>query len=68
MAGDRRYGFEIKRAESPRLTPSMRSALETLDLERLDVVHAGERSYRLAPGVRALPAGRLASELAPLRG
>ena len=68
VAGDRRYGFEIKRAESPRLTPSMRSALETLDLERLDVVHAGERSYRLAPGVRALPAGRLASELSPLRG
>ena len=67
VAGGRRYGFEIKRAESPRLTPSMRSALETLDLHRLDVVHAGERPYKLAPRVRAVPAARLASELRPLR-
>ena len=67
VAGDRRYGFEIKRAESPRLTSSMRSALETLSLERLDVVHAGQRSYSLARRVRALPAARLAAELRPIR-
>lgn len=67
VAGNRRYGFEVKRAEAPRLTASMRSAVETLDLRRLDVVHAGERLYRLAPRVRALPAVRLATELRPLR-
>ena len=67
VAGSRRYGFEVKRTEAPRLTPSMRSALETLDLRRLDVVHAGQRSYRLAPRVRALPAAQLATELRPLR-
>ncbi|MCY4078490.1 MAG: DUF4143 domain-containing protein, partial [Acidobacteria bacterium] len=67
VAGERRYGFEIKRAESPRLTSSMRSALETLSLERLDVVHAGQRSYSLARRVRALPATRLAAELRPIR-
>ncbi len=67
VAGERRYGFEIKRAESPRLTSSMRSALETLSLERLDVVHAGQRSYSLARRVRALPAARLAAELRPIR-
>lgn len=67
VAGARRYGFEVKRTEAPRLTPSMRSALETLDLRRLDVVHAGQRTYRLAPRVRAVPAARLAAELRPLR-
>ena len=68
LAGDRRYGFEVKRTETPRLTASMRSALEALGLHRLDVVHAGERLYRLAPRVRALPAAHLAAELRPLRG
>ena len=68
VAGHRRYGFEVKRTEAPRLTASMRYALETLDLQRLDVVHAGERLYKLAPRVRALPAAQLANELRPLRG
>ena len=68
LAGDRRYGFEVKRTETPRLTASMRSALEALGLHRLDVVHAGERLYRLAPRVRALPAAHLAAELRPLHG
>ena len=67
-AGNRRYGFEVKRTEAPRLTTSMRSALETLDLQRLDVVHAGQRLYQLAPRVRALPAAQLSTELRPLPG
>lgn len=66
LAGNRRYGFEVKRAEAPRLTASMRTAFETLRLERLDVVHAGAQSYRIAPGIRALPATELNSTLRPL--
>ncbi|MYH53482.1 MAG: ATP-binding protein [Gemmatimonadetes bacterium] len=66
MAGSRRYGFEVKRSEAPRLTKSMRSALETLRLDRLDVVHAGTERYRLAPRVRALPAGELVGTLRAL--
>lgn len=68
VAGNRRYGFEVKRTEAPRLTPSMRSALATLGLERLDVVHAGTERYRMAPKIRALPAADLAATLRPLRG
>ena len=68
VAGHRRHGFEVKRTEAPRLTASMRSAMETLDLQRLDVVHAGRRLYNLAPRVRALPAAQLTAELRPLRG
>ena len=66
-AGNRRYGFEIKRSEAPRLTPSMRSALATLGLERLDVVHAGTDRYRMASKIRALPAADLAATLRPLQ-
>ena len=66
-AGERRYGFEVKRAEAPRLTPSMRSAFQTLRLERLDVFHAGTQSYGLAEGIRAMPATEMNSVLHPLR-
>ncbi|WP_419942346.1 ATP-binding protein [Candidatus Palauibacter sp.] len=65
IAGQRRYGFEVQRSEAPRLTRSMRSAVETLNLDRLDVVHAGTERYRLAPSVRALPAAELAGAFAP---
>jgi hypothetical protein len=66
VRGQRRYGFEFKRTDSPRLTPSMRSACETLSLERLDVIHAGSRSFPLAPRVRAVAAGDLLTAVEPL--
>lgn len=66
MDGSRRYGFEVKRSEAPRLTRSMRSAVETLKLDRLEVVHAGTQRYRLASGVRALPTVEVVDSLRPL--
>ena len=66
-AGERRYGFEVKRAEAPRLTPSMRSSFETLKLDRLDVIHAGTQRYQLAEGIRALPATEMNTVFGPLR-
>jgi predicted AAA+ superfamily ATPase len=51
----RRIGVEIKRADAPRLTPSMRSALEDLRLDRLLVVYPGERRYVLADTVEVVP-------------
>ena len=68
MDGARRYGFDVKRSEAPKLTRSMRSALETLNLDRLDVVHAGTERYEMAPRVRALPAARLVEALRAQRG
>lgn len=59
MSGARRYGFVVKRSETPRLTRSMRSATETLKLDRLDVVHAGTEPYEMARRIRALLAARL---------
>ena len=38
-----------------------------LRLQKLWVVHAGERAGDLAPGIRAVPLTQLAVELKPLR-
>lgn len=58
----RRTGVEIKRADAPRLTPSMRTALTDLSLDRLLVIYPGERRYTLAENVEVLPAPLLAEE------
>jgi uncharacterized protein len=60
--GGRRTGVEIKRADAPRLTPSMRSALTDLGLDRLLVVYPGERSYKLSENIEVIPVSRLAEE------
>jgi predicted AAA+ superfamily ATPase len=52
----RRVGVEFKRADAPRLTPSMRIALEDLALDALLVVYPGDRTYRLAERVHVVPA------------
>lgn len=51
----KRVGFEFKFADAPRLTRSMRTALEDLGLHRLYVVYPGDRQYDIAERVRALP-------------
>ena len=56
-------GFEIKRTTAPRFTPSMKSALNDLGLQRIDVIHAGEAGFPLARRVRAIPAARILREL-----
>ena len=64
--GARRLGFEFKRTASPVVTPSMRSAMQSLHLDALFVVHAGDASFSLGPKIRALAAARLTEELEPL--
>jgi predicted AAA+ superfamily ATPase len=66
VRGRLRLGYEIKRTSSPRLTPSMRSALADLKLTRLDVIHAGERTFPLAERVRAVSASRLLKDIEAL--
>lgn len=48
-------GVEIKHHDAPRLTRSMRVAMEDLKLRELLVVYPGNREYALAEGVRAVP-------------
>jgi len=67
IRGRRRYGFEFKRTTSPRVTPSMRSALSDLKLNRLDVIHAGENTFPLAEKIRAVSWQRLLVDVQPLK-
>lgn len=58
----RRIGFEIKLTSSPAVTPSMRSALDVLELNQLYVVCAGgEKAWPLAERITALPLAALAT-------
>ena len=58
--GGRRVGIECKRVDAPRLTPSMRIALEDLALDHLFVFYPGERPYPLTERVTVLPLSSLA--------
>jgi uncharacterized protein len=67
MRGRRRLGFEFKRTAAPALTRSMHVALADLGLERLDVLHAGEHTFPLAPQIRAVAARRMLEDVPVLR-
>ena len=67
LRGRRRYGFEFKRTTSPRVTPSMRSALSDLKLNRLDVIHAGENTFPVGEKIRAVSWQRLLVDVQPLK-
>jgi len=66
VRGRQRLGFEIKRTTSPQITPSMRIALADLNLNRLDVIHAGEQTFPLAKKIRAVALTRLLEDVKPL--
>lgn len=68
VRGQRRLGFEVKRTAAPRVTPSIRTALDDLHLERVDVIYVGQETFPLAERVRALPLSRLHEDLEPLDG
>jgi predicted AAA+ superfamily ATPase len=51
----KRHGFEIKYTETPRITKSMLMAIETLRLDRLDVIYPGKETFLLGDKIRATP-------------
>jgi hypothetical protein len=51
----RRYGVEFKFSDAPGVTRSMRTAVESLSLERLWVIAPVKSRYELAPGIDACP-------------
>jgi hypothetical protein len=66
VRGRRRLGFEVKRTTSPSATRSLRSARELLRLDRLDLVHAGDHTFPLTEGIRAVAFARIAEDVEPL--
>lgn len=57
----RRIGVEVKRQDAPRLTPSMRHALDDLRLDHLAVLYPGSQEFKLAENVQVVPAVALAT-------
>jgi len=64
IRGARRFGFEFKRTDAPKRTRSMLAALESLQLERIDVIYPGDRAYPMHERIRAVPLEGLVDELA----
>lgn len=58
--GSVRMGVECKRTDAPRITPSIRIALEDLSLERVVIIYPGTKRYPLADNVEAVPLTHLA--------
>ena len=53
------WGVELKYSEAPKLTKSMKSAIEELSLEHLWVVYPGDTSYSLSSNASAVPINNL---------
>jgi len=60
MRQGQRIGIEVKRQDAPRLTPSMRIALDDLGLDQLTVLYPGDAICDLAERVRVVPLAWLA--------
>lgn len=64
--GGRRIGFEIKLADAPTMTKSLRAAVEDLRLDHVYVVYPGNQRYGLADAVEACPVKAIAPALLQL--
>lgn len=56
-----KYGVEIKRADAPVMTPSLRIALEDLKLERIMVIYPGDKRYELHKKISVIPFNKIIS-------
>ena len=66
LRAGRRYGFEVKFADAPAPTRSMREVSKDLRLDHLWVVHPGRHRIPLGQGMDAVPLGELSRLLAEL--
>ncbi|MEO6624584.1 MAG: ATP-binding protein [Burkholderiaceae bacterium] len=55
LRGRRRIGVEFKRADVPKVTQSMRIAIDDLQLDALYVVHPGPHRFRMSDHIEAVP-------------
>ncbi|UCF33020.1 MAG: ATP-binding protein [Phycisphaerales bacterium] len=47
VRGRRRWGFEFKHTSSPKITSSLKTAIEALGLQKAFLVHAGDKTFQL---------------------
>lgn len=54
VRGGTRRGFEVKYTSAPSVTRSMRSAVDVLGLDQLDVIYPGRDTFPLTDRIRAV--------------
>ena len=52
LQGDKKSAFEFKYTSTPKVTRSIRSAVEDLDLDQVTIVYPGDNTYQLTDTVR----------------
>ncbi len=55
----KRIGVECKRMDAPRITPSMKAAMQDLDLSELIVLYPGAKPYSLTEKIKVIPLSEL---------
>lgn len=63
LQSGKRYGIEFKFNEAPKISKSMRVALDCLALDHLWVVYPGKESYPVTEKITVVPLSRVQSEL-----
>lgn len=58
----KRIGVEFKRVDAPKMTPSLRTSLEDLKLDHVQVVYPGEKFYPITERIDAIPLSALISK------
>ncbi len=66
--GDGLYGVECKRTDAPRITPSIRIALEDLNLKHVFVIYPGIQRFSLASEVEVVPLQAISKGVSLLGG
>ena len=62
MKDGKRIGVECKRIDATRLTPSMRAAMQDLELSTLLLIYPGSKPYSLAENIKTVPLSNLTKE------
>jgi predicted AAA+ superfamily ATPase len=55
LQNNKMFGIECKRTDTPRITPSIRIALEDLGLERIAILYPGTKRFPISDQVEAVP-------------
>lgn len=63
VQGDRKTAFEFKYSSMPKITRSMHSAMEDLDLDEITIVCPGSNTYQLAETIRVTNLQQLVKEM-----
>lgn len=57
--GDKLLGIEVKRSDTPHITPSIRHALDDLKLTKVVILYPGNKRFPLGDQVEVVPASEL---------